>query len=87
MRWLARQSPARALLIAAAWPLLVIGVVAATIGGTLYKAHQASGGAGGVYVAFEGDPSILTAVTILLLPSLLFLMVWHFARRTGPPAT
>lgn len=79
MNWLARQSLARALLIAAAWPLALCVYVAAVVASLLLRD-------GTFFVDFRvsGWPAL---ALLVLGPSACVLVVWALARWRHDPAT
>ena len=79
--WLGRQSLSRMLLVAAAWPLLLIGYALLQLLPIVWEIRGGTGALYGVQV------SSWTGVTAVLLgPSLLVFAVWRLARWYRPPA-
>jgi hypothetical protein len=72
MDWIARQSFARALLIAAAWPLALVIYAAAVLARLVVR--------DGTFVIGFGVSSWSALALVLLGPSVFLLTIWWFAR-------
>lgn len=82
LAWIGRQPASRVVLVAALWPLLLLGYAVVQIVPIVWEIR---GGTGAVYSV---QVSSWTGVTAVLLgPSLLVLAVWRLARWYRPPAT
>lgn len=92
MKWLALQPLSRVLIMALAWPTLLVGYAVAVVAWEYLKARRAYSTASTyIFVSIGTDGAyaaswVLTAV-VVLGPSILLLVLWRVARRNHPTAT